>query len=90
MGLPDTAYTGPKLAEDPRYGRSNGISHLAKTLVVYDRSEPGAARAIIMAGSDLRERFEIVFARNAGISITRRGAKSDVDSDCSDKVKDSV
>ena len=43
---------GPKLADDPRYGRSCGTSQLAKTLAVYDCSDPGAARAIIMAGSD--------------------------------------
>ena len=52
MGLPDTAYVGAKLAEDPRYGISCGTSQLAKTLAVYDRSDPGAARAIIVAGSD--------------------------------------
>ena len=52
MRIPDTGYLGPKLAEDPRYGRSCGTSQLAKTLAVYDRSDPGAARAIIMAGSD--------------------------------------
>ena len=40
MGLPDTAYIGAKLAEDPRYGRSCGTSRLAKTLAVYDRSDP--------------------------------------------------
>ena len=52
MGLPDTAYTGPKLAEDRSYGRSYGTSQLAKTMAVYDQSDPGAARAIIVAGSD--------------------------------------
>ena len=52
MGNPDTGYVGPKLAEDPRYGRSCGTSQLAKTLAMYDRSDPGAARAIIVAGSD--------------------------------------
>ena len=52
MGITDTGYMGPKLAEDPRYGRSCGTSQLAKTLAVYDRSDPGAARAIILAGSD--------------------------------------
>ena len=51
-GLPDTAYMGAKLAEDPRYWRSCGTSRLAKKLAVYDRSDPGAARAIIVAGSD--------------------------------------
>ena len=49
MGLPYTAYTGAKLAEDPRYVRSCGTPLLAKTLAVYDRSDPGA---MIMAGSD--------------------------------------
>ena len=52
MGLPDTAYMGAKLAEDPRYGRSCGTSWLAKMEASYDRSDPGAARAIIIAGSD--------------------------------------
>ena len=52
MGIPDTVYMGLKLAEDPRYCRSFGTSQLAKTLDVYDRSDPGAARAIIVAGSD--------------------------------------
>ena len=52
MGLLVTAYIGAKFAEDPRYGRSCGTLELAKTLAVYDRSDPGAARAIIVAGSD--------------------------------------
>ena len=52
MGLPDTAYMGAKLAEDPRYERSCGTSRLAKMLASYDRSDPGAARVIIVAGSD--------------------------------------
>ena len=52
MGLPDAAYGGSKLAEDPRYGKPCGSSHLTKTLAVYDRSGPGAARLIIVADSD--------------------------------------
>ena len=55
MRIPDTGYMALKLAEDPRYGRSCGNSQLAKTLAVYDRSDPGAARAIIVAGSDFAE-----------------------------------
>ena len=55
MGLADTAYTGPKLAEDPRCGRFNGTSQLAKTLAVYDRSDPDTTRAIIVAASDFEE-----------------------------------
>ena len=53
MGLPDTAYMGAKLAEDSRNVRSCGTSQLAKMLAVYDRPDPGAARAIIVTGSDL-------------------------------------
>ena len=52
MGLSDTAHMVAKLAEDKKYGRSSGTSQLAKTLAVYDRSDPGAARAISVAGSD--------------------------------------
>ena len=52
MGLPGTAYTVPNLTEDAKYRRSNGNSQLVKTLAVYDRSDPGAVRAIIVAGSD--------------------------------------
>ena len=52
MGIPDTGCLGPKLAEDPRYGRSCGTLQLKKTLAVYDRSDPGAARAIIVTESD--------------------------------------
>ena len=52
MGLPDAAYEGSKLADDPRYGKPCGNSQLAKTLAIYDRSDPGAARVIIVADSD--------------------------------------
>ena len=52
MGIPDIGYMGPDLAENPRYSRFCGTSQLAKTLTVYDRSDPEAARAIIVAGSD--------------------------------------
>ena len=52
MGLPDAAYEGGKLANDSRYGKPCGNAQLAKTLAVYDRSDPGAAIVIIVAGSD--------------------------------------
>ena len=52
MGLSDAAYEGEKLADDPRYGKPCGNSQLAKILAVYDRSDPGAAKVIIVAGSD--------------------------------------
>ena len=52
MELPDTAYEGAKLADDPRYGKPCGSAQLAKTLAVYDRADLAAARVIIVAGSD--------------------------------------
>ena len=50
--LPDAAYEGTRLADDPRYGKPSGNTQLAKTLAVYDRADPAAARVIIEAGSD--------------------------------------
>ena len=52
MELPDAAYEGAKLADDPRYGKPCGSAQLAKTLAVYDRADPAAARMIIVTGSD--------------------------------------
>ena len=50
--LPDAAYEGSKLADNPKYGKPCGSAQLAKTLAVYDRADPAAARVIIVAGSD--------------------------------------
>ena len=52
MEMPDAAYEGMRLADDPRYGKPCGNAQLAKTLAVYDRADPAAARVIIVAGSD--------------------------------------
>ena len=52
MELPDAAYEGTRLADDPRYGNPCGNAQLSKTLAVYDRADPAAARVIIVAGSD--------------------------------------
>ena len=52
MELPDAAYEDTRLADDPRYGKPCGNAQLAKTLAVYDRADPAAARVIIVAGSD--------------------------------------
>ena len=52
MELPDASYEGSRLAEDPRYGKPCGSTQLAKTLAVYDRADPAAARVVIVAGSD--------------------------------------
>ena len=52
MELPDAAYEGTRLADDPRYGKPCGNTQLAKILAVYDRADPPAARVIIVAGSD--------------------------------------
>ena len=51
MELPDAAYEGARLADDPRYGKPCGSAQLAKTLAIYDRADPAAARVIIVAGS---------------------------------------
>ena len=40
------------MADDPRYGKPCGSAQLAKTLAVYDRADPAAARVIIVTGSD--------------------------------------
>ena len=52
MELPDAAYEGTRLADDPRYGKPCGNTQLAKTLAVYDRADPAATRVVIVAGSD--------------------------------------
>ena len=52
MELRDAAYEGAKLADDPRYGKPCGSAQLAKTMAVYDRADPAAARVIIVTGSD--------------------------------------
>ena len=61
MAHPVTAYEGSKLLADPRYGKSCGNSQLTKTLAVYDRSDPGAARVIIVAGSDFEGKSPTLF-----------------------------
>ena len=50
--MPDAAYEGARLADDPRYGKPCGNAQLAKTLAVYDRADPAAARVIIVTGPD--------------------------------------
>ena len=52
MELPDAAYEGARLADDPKYWKPCGSAQLAKTLAVYDRGDPAAPRVIIVAGSD--------------------------------------
>ena len=52
IDLPDAAYEGTRLADDPRYGKPCGNTQLTKTLAVYDRADPAAARVVIIAGSD--------------------------------------
>ena len=63
MGLPDAAYEGSKLADDSRYGKPCGSAQLAKTLAVYNRSDPAAARVIIMAGSDFEGKSPNLFCQ---------------------------
>ena len=52
MELPDSAYEGTRLADDPRYGKPCRNTQLAKTMAVYDRADPAAARVIIVTGLD--------------------------------------
>ena len=54
MGLPYTAYAGPKLANKSRYGEEYEWSQLAKALAAFDSPDPGATRVVIVAGSDFR------------------------------------
>ena len=63
MELPDAAYEGSKLADDPRYGKPCGSAQLAKTLAVYDRVDSEAARMIIVAGSDFEVTSHKLFWR---------------------------
>ena len=62
MELPDAAYEGAKLADDPRYGKPCGSAQLAKTLAVNDRAYPAAARVNIVTGSDF-EHLQGYFGR---------------------------
>ena len=57
MELPDAAYEGARLADDPRYGKPCGNAQLAKTLAVYDRADPAASRVIIVTDRTLKERL---------------------------------
>ena len=57
MELPDAAYEGARLADDPRYGKPCGSAQLA----IYDRADPAAARVIIVAGSDFEGTSPMLF-----------------------------
>ena len=63
MELPDAAYEGTRLADDPRYGKPCGNTQLAKTLAVYDRADPAAARWSSWRDRILRERLPSYFGR---------------------------
>ena len=78
MELPDAAYRGAKLADDLRYGKPCGSAQLAKTLAVYDRADPAAARVVIVIG--FRGNVsQVVLAGKSGILAARCGAEPDVD-----------
>ena len=61
MGLPYTAYAGSKLANESRCGEEYGRSQLVKALAAFDCSDPGAARVVIVAGSDFTGTSEKLF-----------------------------
>ena len=90
MGLPDAAYEGAKLADDPRYEKPCGSAQLAKTLAEYDRADPAAARVIIVTGSDFEGTSPKLFwpERNSGILAARCRIEPDVDPGGGDKVGD--
>ena len=91
MELPDAAYEGAKLAGDPRYEKPCGSAQLAKTLAVYERADPAAARVIIVAGSDFDGTSPKLFsAENPGILDSRCRVELDVDPGGSDKVRDAL
>ena len=63
MELPDAAYEGTILADDPRYGKTCGNTQLAKTLAVYDRADPAAATLIYsLPGAELNQMLTLVVA----------------------------
>ena len=90
MELPDAAYEGAKLADDPRYGKPCGSAQLAKTLAVYDRADPAAARVIIATGSDFEGTSPKVLAGNSHILAARCRVEPDVDLGGGDKVRDAL
>ena len=91
MEFPDTAYEGARLADDPRYGKPCGNAQLAKTLAVYDRADPAAARVIIVTGSDFEGTSPNFFlARNSSILAAGCRIEPDVDLGGGDKVRNAL
>ena len=90
MELPDAAYEGSKLAEDPRYGKPCGSTQLYKTLAFYDRADPAAARVVIVAGSDFEGTSPFFFAGDSDILFARSRTKPDVNSSGGNKVGDAL
>ena len=90
MELPDAAYEGARLADDPRYGKPCGNAQLAKTLAVYDRADPAAARVIIVAGSDFGGTSPKLFWPETLVTRARCGVESNVDPGGRDKVRDAL
>ena len=90
MELHDAAYEGTRLANDPRYGKPCGKTQLAKTLAVYDRADPAAARVVIVAGSDFEGTSPKLFWPDSDICLAGSGAKKDVDPGGGNKVGDAL
>ena len=81
MGLPDATYEGGKLANDSRYGRPCGEAQLAKTLAVYDRSEPRSRTSSHRGGLRFRgDVSEAVLARDPSVPAAWCGIEPDADS----------
>ena len=85
--LPDAAYEDARLADEPRYGKPCGNAQLAKTLAVYDRADPAAARVIIGLRRNVSQ---VVLAKNSSILAANCRIEPDVDLGGGDKVRNAL
>ena len=79
MGIPDTGYLGPKLSEDPRYGRSCGNSQPAKSwqcTIDQTRSSESNHRDRVGLRGDVTE---VIFARNPSVPGAWSGTEPNAD-----------
>ena len=84
--LPDAAYEGAKLADDPRYGKPSGNAQLAKTLAVYDSRSSGR-ESDHCDGIGLRRNVsQVILARDSSILAAGCRIEPDVDLGGGDKV----
>ena len=88
--LPDAAYEGAKLADDPRYGKPCGNAQLAKTLAVYDSRSSGR-ESDHCDGIGLRRNVsQVILARDSSILAAGCRIEPDVDLGGCDKVENAL